>query len=99
MSSKRCEPATWPHPVEGDVELGQEVRDRRPQGPDEVGQAAALHGELVLRGRPAAVGCCAVNVTLQPGPLLPVGTRAALWSDEEKMGGVPLKRLVALRII
>lgn len=58
------------HPVEGDVELRQEMRDRRSQGPDEVGQSAAFHGALVLQGLAAAVGC-AVNMTLQPGPLLP----------------------------
>lgn len=83
-ANRRGEAAAWRHPVEGDVELRQEMRDRRSQGPDELGQAAALHRALVLRGLAAAV-CCAVNMTLQPGPLLPVTQERHLpFSQGEK---------------
>lgn len=62
------------YPVEGDVELRQEVCDRGSQRPDKVSQAAALHGAVVLAAQvvlnAAVVG--RVNVTLQPRPLLPV---------------------------
>lgn len=62
------------YPVEGDVELRQEVRDCCSQRSDELHQPAALHQTLVLTAQQvlnAAVGC-GVNMTLEPCPLLSV---------------------------
>ena len=68
--------AVWnpPYPVEGDVELRQEMCDRCSQRPDELHHPAALDHALVLAAQQvlnAAVGR-GVNVTLKPGPLLSV---------------------------
>lgn len=68
------------YPVEGDVELCQEVCDRNPQRPDELRQAAALHQALVLATQQVlntAIGC-GVNMTLKPRPLLSVTTTTQL---------------------
>lgn len=68
------------YPVEGDVELCQEMRDCKPQRPDELHQAAALHQALVLATQQVlntAIGC-GVNMTLKPRPLLPVTTTTQL---------------------
>ena len=62
------------YPVEGDVELGQEMCDCCSQRPDELHQAAALQRSLVLatqQVQSAAIGC-GVDMTLKPRPLLSV---------------------------
>lgn len=51
------------YPVEGDVELCQEMCDRCSQGSDELRQAAALRRALVLQVLSTAIRC-AVNMTL-----------------------------------
>lgn len=51
------------YPVEGDVELCQEMCDRCSQRSDELRQAATLHRAVVLQVLSAAI-CCAVNMTL-----------------------------------
>lgn len=60
------------YPVEGDVELRQEMCDCCSQRPDEFLHTAALHRALVLSVQQtlnAAIGC-SVNMTLKPRPLL-----------------------------
>lgn len=65
------------YPVEGDVELCQEMCDCCSQTPDEVHQTGALHQALVLAAQQVlnAGAGHAVSMTLKPGPLLSVTWR------------------------
>lgn len=62
------------YPVEGDVELRQEMCDCCSQRPDELHQAAFLHQALIVAVQQVlnTVADCGVNMTLQPCPLLSV---------------------------
>ena len=73
---EHVEAAVWeePYPVEGDVELGQEMCDGCSQGPDELHQSTVLHQALVVAAEQVLIAAIGrgVNMTLEPRPLVSV---------------------------